>query len=129
MNPLPLFQMLTMYINHIWAANFTEIVSEPQNKDKFDPQPIFKARDLPHVDAVHRKNEAIRHEDYQVLGKEISDNRINSILGKTFHRMSRSTSLRTYPNRVTYVTSNRGKMVRMLFMQYILCEGIRLDSN
>ena len=113
MNPLPLFQMLVVYINHIWAANFTEIVPESQNKDKFYLQPLFKARDLPHTDAVHRKYETMPYEDYQVLGKEIytvSDNRLNRIPRKKSHRISRSTSLRTYPNRVTYVASNKGKM-------------------
>ena len=122
MNPPPLFQILVMYINHIWAANLTDIVPESQNKDEFYLQPLFKARDLPHIDAVHRKYETMPHEDYQVLGKEIyiaSENRVNRILRKKSHRISRSTSLRTYPNRVTYVASSKGKMARLLF---IFCE-------
>ena len=119
MNPLLLLQVLTMYINHIWAANVTEIGREPHNKDTFYLQPIFKARDSPYVDALHRMHNKFPREDYQVLGMEISDIRMNAILRKTSHRTSRSTLLRTYPNRVTYVASNKGKMARILF---IFCE-------
>ena len=119
MNPIPLFQMLVMYINPIWAANVTEIVPESQNKDKFYLQPLIKARDSPYVDTEHRKYETIPRVDYPVFGIAISDKRINAIPRKNSYRMSRSTSLRIYPNRVTYVASNRGKMERMLF---IFCE-------
>ena len=119
MNPLPLFQMLVMYINHIWAANITEIVPESQNKDKLYLQPRFKARDSPHADTVYKKYETVPHIDNPVFGIAISDKRINAILRKKSHRISRSTPLRTYPNRVTYVASNKGKIARMLF---IFCE-------
>ena len=121
MNPLLLLQVLTMYINHIWAANVTEIGREPHNKDTFYLQPIFKARDSPYVDALHRTYNKFPREDYQVLGMEISDIRMNAILRKTSHRMSRSTLLRTYPNRVTYVASNKGKMDEscLSFVKYI----------
>ena len=111
--------MLTMYINHIWAANVTEIVPESQNKDEFYLQPFLKARDLPYVDKEHRTYETVSRVDYPVFGIAISDKRINVTLRKNSYRMSRSTSLRTYPNRVTYVASNKGKMARILF---IFCE-------
>ena len=114
MNPLPLFQLLVMYINHIWAANVTENVPESQNKDKFYLQPLFKARDSPYVDTVHRKYETVSHVVYPVYGIAISDKRINAKVRKTSHRMSRSPSVRTYLNRVTYVASNRGKMARVV---------------
>ena len=114
MNPLLLLQVLTMYINHIWAANVTEIVPESQNKDKIYLQPLFKPRDLPHIDAVHKKYEIVPHVDNPVFGIAISDKRINAIPRKKSHRISRSTSLRTYPNRVTYVASNRGKIIQNL---------------
>ena len=113
--------MLTMCINHTWAANGTEIVPESQNKDTFFLQTLFKARDSPYIDAPDTKYETVPHEDYPVLGNEISDNTMYTTVRETSHRISRSTSSHTYPNRVTYVASNKGKTDEscLSFVKYI----------
>ena len=103
-----------MNINHICGASVTEIILKLRNKDNL--QPLFETRDSPYIDVAHRKYQTMPYRDYQVLVEEISDNKIKEIVRKTSHRMSRSTSLRTYPNRVNYVASNKGKMARKLFI-------------
>ena len=107
--------MIMIYINNIWAAYPTEVEpSISQNKHNIHFQPLPKARDLPNLDVANVTDEINHQEDYPMFGKAISDNRIRSILRKTSNRRTRSTSIRTYPNRVTYVASNRGKIIQNL---------------